>query len=65
MHRAAWKQVVPQLVAMGVLTTIDGNALARYCRLWSRWRKMETFIETDVHPWNSRILDLNGSMAIG
>ncbi len=30
---------------MGVLTRVDGNALARYCRLWSRWRKAESFIE--------------------
>ena len=30
---------------MGVLTRIDSNALARYCRLWSRWRKTELFIE--------------------
>lgn len=42
--RAAWKQLVPQLQAMGVLTRIDGNALARYCRLWSRWKKAEAFI---------------------
>ena len=50
--KAAWKHVVPQLVAMGVLTTIDGNALARYCRLWSRWRKMEAFIESkgEMYP---------------
>ncbi len=50
--KAAWKQLVPQLVAMGVLTAIDGNALARYCLLWSRWRKMEAFIESkgEMYP---------------
>lgn len=31
---------------MRVLTKIDANALARYCRTWSRWRKAEAFIET-------------------
>jgi len=42
--RSAWDQIVPQLDAMGVLSRIDGNALSRYCRLWTRWRKMEDFI---------------------
>ncbi len=43
--KAAWDHLVPMLVGMGVLTCIDENALARYGRLWSRWRKMEAFIE--------------------
>lgn len=43
--KAAWRHLVPLLDTMGVLTRIDGQALARYCRLWSRWRKMEAFIE--------------------
>ena len=43
--KAAWDELAPLLEGMGVLTRIDGNALARYCRLWSRWRKMEAFIE--------------------
>lgn len=30
---------------MRVLTKIDANALARYCRTWSRWRTAEAFIE--------------------
>lgn len=43
--KSAWDQVVPLLEGMGVLTRIDGNALARYCRTWSRWRKAEAFIQ--------------------
>jgi P27 family predicted phage terminase small subunit len=43
--RKAWDELVPMLEAMGVLTRVDGNALARYCRLWSRWRKAEAFID--------------------
>jgi len=43
--RKMWDHLLPMLDGMGVLTRIDGNALARYCRLWSRWRKMEKFIE--------------------
>ena len=43
--RKVWAELVPMLEGMGVLTRIDGHALARYCRLWSRWRKAESFIE--------------------
>jgi P27 family predicted phage terminase small subunit len=43
--RTAWNDLVPLLQSMGILTRVDGNALARYCRLWSRWRKAEAFIE--------------------
>ena len=42
--KATWKQLVPELEQMGVLTRIDGNALARYCVLWSRWKRAEQFI---------------------
>lgn len=50
--KAAWEQLVPQLQSMGVLTRIDGNALARYCKLWARWRKAEAFIDQhgEVYP---------------
>ena len=43
--KAAWRQLVPELEVMGVLTRIDRNALARYCRTWARWRKAEAFID--------------------
>ena len=43
--KATWKQIVPQLADMGVLTKIDCNALARYCDAWARWRKMAEFID--------------------
>lgn len=34
---AVWNQLVPLLLRMGVLTTIDGRALARYCQWWLWW----------------------------
>ncbi|MBK8270175.1 MAG: phage terminase small subunit P27 family [Planctomycetes bacterium] len=50
--QAAWEQIVPLLSAMGILTRIDANALGRYCRLWTRWKKAEEFITKngDVYP---------------
>jgi len=43
--KVAWRQLVPQLEAMGLLARIDGNALARYCQLLSRWKKAELFLQ--------------------
>ena len=37
----AWDQIVPELDAMNILGRIDGNALARYCTLWARWRECD------------------------
>jgi P27 family predicted phage terminase small subunit len=43
--KAMWDHLLPMLEGIGVLTRIDGNALARYCRLWSRWRKAEAYLD--------------------
>jgi P27 family predicted phage terminase small subunit len=50
--KTAWKHLTPLLSAMGVLTRIDRNALARYCQLWARWKKAELFIQKhgDTYP---------------
>jgi P27 family predicted phage terminase small subunit len=50
--RTMWEHLLPMLEGMGVVTRIDGNALARYCRLWSRWRKAEAYLEKhgDLYP---------------
>ncbi len=50
--REAWDEIMPMLEQMGVVTRIDGRALARYCRLWARWRKAEDFIDEhgDMYP---------------
>lgn len=43
--RRKWGKLIPELKAMGVLTIVDGDALANYCQLWSRWRRAEEFIQ--------------------
>ena len=43
--KTEWRKLVEMLDRMGILTKVDGNALARYCRLWQRWRRAEDFIE--------------------
>ena len=56
--KSAWKQLVPQLEAMGILTRVDGHALAVLCQTWARWRKAEEFIEE--HGETYRVKDADG-----
>ncbi len=58
--KAAWKKVVPQLQRMGVLTRIDGEALARYCAMLARYWDAEDFMKEHgpVFP----IRDENGNL---
>jgi P27 family predicted phage terminase small subunit len=36
-----WRAIVPELREMGVLTKIDGKALAAYCHSYARWMEAE------------------------
>jgi P27 family predicted phage terminase small subunit len=38
---AEWKRIVPDLSALGVLSRIDGKALAAYCHAFDRWMQAE------------------------
>lgn len=52
MAKRYWKRLVPQLDEMGILTLIDGNALARYCQVMAKWREAEEFLAShgDLYP---------------
>jgi P27 family predicted phage terminase small subunit len=39
-----WRELSAQLFTQGVLTTIDVDALAFYCVLFSRWQKAERIV---------------------
>ena len=43
----AWKQLIPKLETMGILTKMDQDALTNYCVLWGRWRIVEEFLEAN------------------
>lgn len=43
--RRKWDRMCEQLMAMGVLTGVDGDALAAYCQLYARWREAEMTVE--------------------
>lgn len=40
--RKHWQKMAKKLHGLGLLTEIDGDALALYCLSWSRWREAET-----------------------
>lgn len=45
--RLAWRQLMPILDNMGVITKADSIAFTRYCKLYSRWRQCEEYIEKE------------------
>jgi P27 family predicted phage terminase small subunit len=40
-----WHGLVPQLLACGVLTNVDTEALARYCVIWQEWKKHLSMVQ--------------------
>ncbi|MGX1196378.1 phage terminase small subunit P27 family [Parvibaculum sp. MBR-TMA-1.3b-4.2] len=44
--RKVWYSIAPELQALRFLTTVDGNALGRYCATFSRWLKAWRVLET-------------------
>ena len=51
-QKKLWRRLAKQLNAIGVMTKLDGEALGRYVRTWSRWDKAEHFIAENglVYP---------------
>ncbi len=50
--KRVWKRIVPQLERMGVLASVDRDALVAYCRTFARWESAEDFLEKhgEVYP---------------
>ena len=42
--KTVWRRMVPELRDMGVLTVVDGEALAAFCQTYARWREAEEFL---------------------
>ncbi len=50
--KRAWKELIPQLEAMGILAKCDRNPLARYCQTLAQWKATEQWImkHGDAYP---------------
>lgn len=42
-----WKRIAPELERLGLLTKVDGAALAGYCQAYARWRAAEEIIKRE------------------
>lgn len=49
--KTKWDNLTKMLDRMGILTVVDGGALARYCVLWQRWLVSERFLKTYGHQY--------------
>jgi P27 family predicted phage terminase small subunit len=45
--RAKWNEMAPELHRIGLLTAVDGDALAIYCTLWARLAEAEAILERE------------------
>lgn len=43
----AWDRIVPKLAELGILSDLDGEALALYCATYSRWRHALEAVRVD------------------
>jgi P27 family predicted phage terminase small subunit len=45
--KAEWRRLAPKLEKLGLLTAIDGPALALYCQAYARWVEAEKHLENE------------------
>ena len=55
--KRVWNELTRDLLAMGILTELDGTALARYCALWTRWETLAVFAERSPRRRDNSIDD--------
>lgn len=61
-----WNRLAPELEGMGLLTIVDGTALAAYCQVYHRWLQAERKINREGMVLNakSRYSQAHPAMAI-
>jgi P27 family predicted phage terminase small subunit len=57
-----WATIVPLLESMGVLTKIDGKALAAYCHTFARWFEAEKEIDSHGLIVEEPVTDKDGDV---
>lgn len=45
--KAKWRRVAPELAKLGLLTIVDGDALAAYCQAWAEFEWATTTLEKE------------------
>jgi P27 family predicted phage terminase small subunit len=64
--KAEWNRLAPELFQLGLLTVVDGAALAGYCQTYARWLQAERMVSRKGLVLNakSRYAQPNPAMAI-
>jgi P27 family predicted phage terminase small subunit len=57
-----WKRIAPQLERIGLLTEIDGTALAGYCQSYAKWKEAEEYISKNGFAYNIPKRDEEGEI---
>ena len=52
--KKAWREIVPELERLGLLTTIDGQALARYCDMHAIYVEAMIFLKDNPKVYSLR-----------
>lgn len=60
--RKAWKAITPELLQLGLLTTIDGAALELYCRAYGRLQQVERALTAAQHQSTSNGQDVTAAL---
>jgi P27 family predicted phage terminase small subunit len=50
---AIWKQLAPRQIQMKLLSPIDAEPFARYCRNFARWAKMQDILDAEGETYES------------
>jgi P27 family predicted phage terminase small subunit len=45
--KAKWRKLVPELDRLGLLTVVDGDALASYCQAWAEFQQATETLERE------------------
>ena len=60
--RREWRRIVPELLDLGVLSTVDGAALGAYCSAYSLWIKADKAIQRKGLLLEEPIFDKRGEV---
>lgn len=63
--RREWAIIVPLLLELGVLSNVDGKALAAYCEAYGMWEWARKEIKKYGLLIQTRYLDHNGKLVLG
>lgn len=55
-----WRVLVPELSRLGILTIVDGDALAAYCQAWAEFRQA-----TETLQREGRYVTVGGGVKVG